>query len=53
MELKKALMNQFKCKDCGHMDEYVGWMIEKLKKREESSSDRKFCCKATEMNSTF
>jgi hypothetical protein len=33
MELKKALMNQFECKDCGPMDEYVGvgCMIEKLK----------------------
>ena len=31
MELKKALMNQFKCKDCGPMDEYVGCTIEKLK----------------------
>ena len=30
MELKKALMNQFKCEDCGPMDEYVGCMIEKL-----------------------
>ena len=49
MELKKALMNQFKCEDCGPMDEYVGCTIEKL----ESSSNRKFCCKATGMNSTF
>jgi hypothetical protein len=24
MDLKKALMNQFECKDCGPMDEYVG-----------------------------
>jgi hypothetical protein len=31
MELKKALMNQFECKDCGPMDEYVGCTIEKLK----------------------
>jgi hypothetical protein len=31
MALKKALMNQFECKDCGPVDEYVGWMIEKLK----------------------
>ena len=31
MELKKALMNQFKCKDCGPMDEYVWSTIEKLK----------------------
>ena len=31
MELKKALLNQFECKDCGPMDEYVGCMIEKLK----------------------
>ena len=30
MELKKALMNQFECKDCGPMDEYVGCTIEKL-----------------------
>jgi hypothetical protein len=30
MDLKKALMNQFKCKDCGPMDEYVGCTIEKL-----------------------
>jgi len=51
MELKKDLMNQFECKDCGQMDEYVGYTIEKL--QEESSSDRKFCYKATGMNSTF
>jgi hypothetical protein len=31
MELKKALMNQFECKDCGPIEEYVGCMIEKLK----------------------
>ena len=31
MELKKACMNQFECKDCRPMDEYVGCMIEKLK----------------------
>jgi hypothetical protein len=31
MELKQALMNQFECKDCGSMDEYVGCTIEKLK----------------------
>ena len=24
MELKKDLMNQFKCKDCQPMDEYMG-----------------------------
>ncbi len=30
MELKKALMNQFECEDCGPMDEYVGCTIEKL-----------------------
>ncbi len=30
MELKKDLMNQFECKDCGPMDEYVGCTIEKL-----------------------
>jgi hypothetical protein len=30
MDLKKALMDQFKCKDCGPMDEYMGCMIEKL-----------------------
>ena len=54
MELKKARMNQFECKDCRPMDEYVGCTIEKLKSRqEESRSKRKFCCKATEMNSTF
>jgi hypothetical protein len=29
-DLKKALMNQFKCKDCGPMDEYMGCTIEKL-----------------------
>jgi len=27
MELKKALMNQFKCEDCGPMDEYVGTIV--------------------------
>jgi hypothetical protein len=31
MELKKVLMNQFECKDCRPMDEYVGCTIEKLK----------------------
>jgi hypothetical protein len=31
LDLKKALMNQFKCKDCGPMDKYMGCMIEKLK----------------------
>ena len=31
MELKKARMNQFECKDCRPMDEYVGCTIEKLK----------------------
>ncbi len=31
MELKKALMNQFECEDCGPMDEYIGCTIEKLK----------------------
>ena len=30
MELKKALMNQFECEDCGPVDEYVGFTIEKL-----------------------
>ena len=30
MDLKKALMDQFECKDCGPMDEYVGCTIEKL-----------------------
>ena len=30
MDLKKALMNQFKCEDCGTMDEYVGCTIERL-----------------------
>ena len=33
MELKKVLMNQFDCKDCGPMDEYIGCTIEKLKTR--------------------
>jgi hypothetical protein len=31
MDLKKALMNQFKYKYCGPMDEYIGCRIEKLK----------------------
>jgi hypothetical protein len=31
MQLKKDLMNQFECKDCGPMDEYMGCTIEKLK----------------------
>ena len=31
IELKKALMNQFKCEDCGPMDEYKGCTIEKPK----------------------
>ncbi len=30
MDLKKALMKQLECKDCGPMDEYVGCTIEKL-----------------------
>jgi hypothetical protein len=30
MNLKEDLMNQFKCKDCGPMDEYLGCTIEKL-----------------------
>ncbi len=30
LDLKKALMNQFECQDCGPMDEYVGCTIEKL-----------------------
>ncbi len=30
MNIKKALMNQFECKDCGPMDENVGCTIEKL-----------------------
>ncbi len=31
MELNKAIVNQFKCEDCGPMYEYVGCTIEKLK----------------------
>jgi len=31
MELKKNLLNQFECEDCGPMDEYLGCTIEKLK----------------------
>jgi hypothetical protein len=30
MDLEKALMNKFKCKDYGPMDKYVGCTIEKL-----------------------
>jgi hypothetical protein len=30
LQLKKNLMNQFECKNCGPMDEYVGCTIEKL-----------------------
>ncbi len=30
LDLKKELMNQFECNDCGKMDEYVGCTIEKL-----------------------
>jgi hypothetical protein len=30
LDLKKDLMNQFECDDCGKMDEYVGCTIEKL-----------------------
>jgi hypothetical protein len=52
MELKKALMNQFECEDCGPMDEYEGCTIEKLRQEEESSSNRKFYLQATGMNST-
>jgi hypothetical protein len=29
-DLKEVLMNQFKSKDCGPMEKYVGCMIEKL-----------------------
>ena len=28
--IKKDLMNQFECKDCGPMDEYVGCTIKNL-----------------------
>ena len=31
IEFKKALIIQFKCKDCGPMEEYVGCTIEKFK----------------------
>ncbi len=30
MDLKKDLMNQFECKDCGPMDEYVRYTIKNL-----------------------
>ncbi len=30
LDLKKELMNQFECDDCGKMDKYVGCTIEKL-----------------------
>ena len=30
MDLKKALMDQFECKVCRPMDEYVGCALEKL-----------------------
>ncbi len=30
LQLKKNLMNQFECKNCGPMDEYVGCTIKKL-----------------------
>ncbi len=30
IDLKKTLINQFECKECGPMDEYVGCTIEKL-----------------------
>jgi hypothetical protein len=30
LDLKKELMIQFECDDCGKMDEYIGCMIEKL-----------------------
>ena len=30
LDLKKELMTQFECDDCGQMDEYVGCTIEKL-----------------------
>jgi hypothetical protein len=49
MHLKKALMNQLKCEDCGPMDEYVCCTIEKL----ESGGIKfwqKVYCKATGMN---
>jgi hypothetical protein len=49
MELKKDLMNQFKCKDCRTMDEYVGCTIKKLK----TGGVKKFYYKATEMNLTL
>ncbi len=40
MDLKKALMNQFKCEDCGTMEEYAGCTIEKLE-----TGGIKFCQK--------
>jgi hypothetical protein len=52
MDLKKALMDQFECKDCGPMDEYVGCTIEKLETGG-IKFDRKCFCKATRMNSTL
>jgi hypothetical protein len=41
MDLKKDLMNQFECKDCGPVDEYVRCTIESLR-QEESSSGRNY-----------
>ncbi len=31
LDLKKLLMRQFECDDCGPMNEYLGWTIEKCK----------------------
>jgi hypothetical protein len=44
VDLKKALMDQIECEDCGPMDEYVGCTIEKL----DTGG-----CKATGMNLTL
>jgi hypothetical protein len=54
MDLKKALMNQFKCEDCRPMDEY-SMLDARLKslRQEGSSSGRKCYCKATGMNLTL
>ena len=52
IELKKDLMNQFECEDCGPMEEYIGCTIEKLETGGVKFR-QKVCCKATGMNSTF
>lgn len=57
MNLKKACMNRFECKDCGPMDKYVGCTIGKLESRVRSGGiklwQRVLLQEATWTNSTL